>query len=74
VRHHKVLMMNALDPEQMTAAERLTEVADLLAAALIRRQERKSSPLSPDCGENSLDCSAPQSGHANALKTHGGSD
>jgi hypothetical protein len=66
--------MNALDPDQMTAAERLAELSNLLAAAVIRLQQRKSSPLSPDCGESSLDCLGHQSGHANALKIHGGSD
>jgi hypothetical protein len=71
VRHHGPLAMNALDLDQMTAAERLAEVGDLLAAAFIRLQERKSSPLSPDCGESSLDCAGYQSGHAKALKTGG---
>ena len=66
--------MNALDPDQMTAAERLAELNNLLAVAVIRLQQRKSSPLSPDCGESSLDCPAHQSGHANALKRPGGLD
>jgi hypothetical protein len=55
--------MNALDPDQMTAAERLAEVADLMAAALIRRQQRKSSSLSGDLRESSLDFSVDLRGH-----------
>jgi hypothetical protein len=73
VRHHKALAMNALNPDQMTAAERLAEIGDLLAAAFIRLQERKSRPLSGDRGESSLDCFAHQSGHAQP-QAHGGSD
>jgi hypothetical protein len=55
--------MNALDPDQMTAAERLAEVADLMAAALIRRQQRKSISLSGDLRESSLDFSVDLRGH-----------
>jgi hypothetical protein len=65
---------NPVDPEHLSPAERLDEIAEILAAGLMRLRVRKSSPLSPDCGESSLDCSGTQSGHANALKTHGGSD
>jgi hypothetical protein len=56
----------------LTADERLEEVADILAAGLMRLFIRQSSPLSPDCGESSLDCAAHQSGHTNALKRPGG--
>jgi len=66
--------MNVFFLHQISTAERLDEIADLLAAGLMRLRNRKSSPLSPDCGESSLDCPGHQSGHANALKTHGGSD
>jgi hypothetical protein len=66
--------MNPLHPGHMTAAERLDEVADILAAGLIRLRARQSSPLSPDGGESSLDCFGYQSGHANALNTPGGLD
>jgi hypothetical protein len=55
--------MNALDPDQMTAAERLAEVADLIAAALMRLQQRKSSSLSGDLRESCLDFSADLRGH-----------
>jgi hypothetical protein len=60
--------MNALDPAQMSAAERLAELSELLAAGFIRLQARKSSQLSADRGESSLALPGHQSGHANALK------
>jgi len=66
--------MNALAPGQMTAAERLAEIADILATGLMRLWARQSSSLSADHGESSLDCTAPQSGDANALMTSGGVD
>jgi hypothetical protein len=62
-RHCKAPGMNALDPNRMTPAERLAEIADLLAAALIRLRARKSSPLSGDCGESSVDFSPDQRSH-----------
>jgi hypothetical protein len=55
--------MNALNPDQMTPAERLDEIGDLLAAGLIRLRSRKSSSISRDGGENSVDFSANQRGH-----------
>ncbi len=64
---------NPLHPSHMTATERLAEVAEILAAGLIRLRARKSTPLSAACGESSLDCAADQSSHADIL-THGGSD
>jgi hypothetical protein len=64
---------NPIDPERLSAAERLAEVAEILAAALIRLRARQSTPLSAACGESSLDCIANQSGHTDIL-THGGSD
>ena len=63
--------MNALNPNQLTAAERLEEIADLLAAGLMRLRARQSSPFSPDNGESSLDFSADQSGHAAPKRTRG---
>jgi hypothetical protein len=74
VRHHKALAMNALNPDQMAPAERLAEIAEILAAGLMRLKSRQSTPLSPDGGESSLDCAAHQSGHADVLKSDGGSD
>jgi hypothetical protein len=58
----------------MTSAERLDEIAEILAAGLMRLKLRKSSGLSANAGESSLDCLAHQSGHANALERPGGLD
>jgi hypothetical protein len=57
-------MSNALDPRRLSAAERLDEIAEILAAGLMRLRARKSSPLSRDRGESSLDFSPDQRGHA----------
>ena len=56
--------MNPLSPSRMSAAERLDEIADLLAAGVIRLSDGKSSQISADRGESSLDFSPRQSGHA----------
>jgi len=56
-------VINALHPSRMSAAERLDEVAEILAAGLIRLSARKSSGLSAHHGESSLDFSPDQSGH-----------
>jgi hypothetical protein len=66
-------MFNPLDPEQLTAKERLAEIAEILAAGLVRLRARQSTPLSPHSGESLLDCPCHQSGHADILTT-GGSD
>ena len=63
--------MNALKPDLMTAAERLDEVAEILAAGLMRVRARQSTPESAECGEGSLDCAGDQSGHANVLNKGG---
>ena len=55
---------NALHPNRMTPAERLTELGRILAAGFIRMRSRKSSPLSADRGEGSVDLSGQKSGHA----------
>ena len=60
--------MQALKPDLMTADERLSEIAGILAAGLMRLHSRQSSPLSADFGESSLHCAAAQSGHANILR------
>lgn len=66
-------MDNALCPERMEPAERLDEVADILAAGLMRLKLRKSSHLSAVSGDSLLDCAAHQSSHADRLKSDGGS-
>jgi hypothetical protein len=63
--------MNALNPNQLTSTERLAEIADILAAGLMRLRARKSSPLSRDEGESSLDFSADQPGHARPREREG---
>lgn len=63
---------NPLHPSHMSAAERLDEVAEILAVGLMRLRDRQSSPLSPDTGESSLDCTGHPSGHANTLTNDGG--
>jgi hypothetical protein len=55
---------NALDPARLSPAERLAALGRLLAAGFIRMKASKSSPLSADRGESSVDLSPPQSGHA----------
>jgi hypothetical protein len=67
-------MTNALHPDRMSAAERLDEIAEVLAAGLMRLRARKSTPLSAHPGESSLDCPAHQRSHAEALTRDGGSD
>ena len=57
-------MINALDPDRMTASERLDEVASILATGLRRLIARKSSSLSGDRGESSLAMSPDQRLHA----------
>jgi hypothetical protein len=56
-------MGNGIDPGCLSAAERLDEIADILAAGVIRLRARKSSGLSRDGGESSLDFSPDQRGH-----------
>jgi hypothetical protein len=65
---------NPIDPERLSAAERLDEIADILAAGLMRLRARKSTPLSTHSGESSLDCPGHQRSHAEALTRDGGSD
>jgi hypothetical protein len=58
--------MNAIRPDLMSPAERLTEIVEILAAGVVRLRTRQSSPLLPPPGESSLDCAGDQSGHANS--------
>jgi hypothetical protein len=46
---------NALSPDLMTAAERLDEIAAILAAGLMRLRRRKSTRIAGDRGDSSLD-------------------
>lgn len=49
-------------------AERISEVAEILALGLMRLLARKSSELSPAAGETSLDFPGQQSGHPTPLE------
>ena len=55
---------NSFPPNRMSPAERLAEVGRILAAGLIRMKASKSSALSADRGESTVDLSGPKSGHA----------
>ena len=56
-------MINALDPERMTAEERLDEVAEILATGLLRLRTHESANNSNDSGDFPLDLPAHQSVH-----------
>ena len=64
-------MINALDPDRMTADERLDEVADILAAGVLRLRKRHSDSNSNDLREVSLDFNGNQSMHGQNLNDHG---
>ena len=55
-----------VSPDRLTPSERLTEFGQILAAGLMRLHARKSSQLSADCGDSSVDFLPDQSGHAAA--------
>ena len=55
---------NGLAPTRMPAAERLAEVAEILALGLVRLRARQSSPLSCEFRESSLPLSPAKSVHA----------
>lgn len=51
----------ALSPDHMTSAERLDEVAGILATGVMRLIDRKSRSLSADGGDTSVDFTANRS-------------
>jgi hypothetical protein len=55
-------MTNAISPDQMSAAERLAEIAEILAVGLMRLRARQSSSLFAPNGDSFLDFSPPKSG------------
>lgn len=55
---------NPLDPTNISPAERLAELAVLLAAGFIRLNASESRDLSADHGESYVDFTSPKSGHA----------
>ena len=59
-------MPTALDPARLTAAERLDEVARILAAGILRARARRLESQAQSMGErreSSLDLAVEQSGH-----------
>jgi hypothetical protein len=52
----------------MSPAERLAELGRILAAGFIRLKANKSSTISADGGESSVDFSPLKSGHATSHK------
>jgi hypothetical protein len=56
------LPYSRMDVQTIEARERLQEIAEILAAGLMRLRARKSSGLSTDLGESSLHFTAQQSG------------
>ena len=60
------MSQNALDPDRMSATERLNELAHILAAGLVRLRNRRSVGnlhYSNELRESSLDFSVPKSVH-----------
>jgi hypothetical protein len=58
---------NALDPNLMTAAERLTEIGEILAAGILRLRAKRLE--TGDGGDLSLDFPAHQSRHGQNQRT-----
>jgi len=56
-------MSNPFQYDSWSKGERRDEIAEMLAVGLMRLMARKSSPISADPGESSLDLSAAESGH-----------
>jgi hypothetical protein len=62
---------NALAPDRMTADERLTEVAQILAAGLLRLRGKESEKHVSHLEKKRLDFSPDRSVHATARKRRG---
>lgn len=56
-------MTNPIHPKHLSAAERLAELAGILATGLVRLRSPKSSGLSVDRGDSCLDFPEPRSRH-----------
>jgi hypothetical protein len=56
----------AFSSDHLTGIERLAELGEILALGLMRLQARKSSRLSADPGDSSVDFLPDRSGHADA--------
>ena len=59
--------METAESRAAHSAERIAEIAEILAAGLMRAVARKSSLISADTGESSLDILPNQSGHPTSL-------
>jgi hypothetical protein len=55
-------MINVEAADSLSSADRLYQIAEILAAGLVRLRARQSSTLSADHGESSLDFTGHQSG------------
>ena len=67
-------MPNALSPVHMTAAERLDEVARILAAGILRARARRLESQAQSMGkerECSLDLAVEESGHVHTKTRRG---
>jgi hypothetical protein len=51
------------------ARQQLAQIAEILAAGLMRALAKKSSQMSPAGGESSLDISAAESGHPSPYRS-----
>ena len=56
-------MPNALDPNRMTAAERIAEIGEILAAGILRLKARQAARRPGDRGDLSLAFPANRSRH-----------
>ena len=61
-------MANALDPNLMTATERIDEIGQILAAGILRLKARESGRAAGDRGDLSLAIPARQSRHGRKPK------
>lgn len=61
-------LLNALDPDRISAEERMAELAGILVAGLMRLRARQSRRLSAGTENSSVDFTACQSGHAPATQ------
>jgi hypothetical protein len=57
---------NPINPDRMSAKERVAEVARILALGLIRLRARQSTHVTEVAGESFLHFAPDQSGHAKA--------
>ncbi len=61
------MAMSPLHSNHLRPDERLAELGQILAASLMRLHARKSSPLSADRRDSSVDFLPDRSGHADTL-------